>query len=197
MRIRSILLTVLYTLCLWFAQGCKSSPPPSVAPAPVLAPPPMVIVLPLDPSLNQFAEAWRAEVSRRFPDAIVLLMHGGNFVGDEWICTASVYGKYTNVPDVIRYEQKQHPGKAIVVLACNPGHIQLHGFPNVYIALDSVWCIPDRATGGASANLMRKLDQPDFDPDDDESPSAGAAQGSRWASDPGVVGNVYELQEAR
>ena len=149
-------------------------------------PPPLAVdVQVLDPSLEGYAAAWRTEVSRRFPDAVVLLMHGGNFVGDQWICTAKSFAMYTTVPEVIAYEQAKFPGRTIVVLACNPGHIHLHGFPNVYIAYDSVYCVPDRAVGDNPENALELLDS-GYDP-----------ALSRWSADPNVYGNIYEFQEAR
>ena len=155
------------------------------ASVPIAAPPPVVDVQVLDPSLEGYAAAWRTEVARRFPDAVVLLMHGGNFVGDQWICTAKSFAMYTTVPEVIAYEQAKFPGRTIVVLACNPGHIHLHGFPNVYIAYDSVYCVPDRAVGDNPENALELLDS-GYDP-----------ALSRWSADPNVYGNIYEFQEAR
>lgn len=148
-------------------------------------PPPAVDMEVLDPSLEAYASAWRTEVARRFPDAVVLLMHGGNFMGDQWICTAKSYEMYTTVPDAIAFEQAKFPGRTIVVLACNPGHIHLHGFPNVYIAYDSVFCVPDRAVGDNVENALKLLDS-GYDP-----------VLSRWSDMPGVYGNIFEFQEAK
>lgn len=107
---------------------------------------PGVIVEVLDPALEPFAEMWRLEASRRFTNACVLLAHGGDFVAGNWIIGAGYapHAHVTPVQDVVRYYQRVHPTRTIVLVSCNPGDIKL-GIPNVYYARSNVWLVPDRA----------------------------------------------------
>ena len=182
---------------------------------------PAVTVEVMDPSLQGYAEAWRAEVSRRFPDAVVILAHGGNFAGDQWICSALMFGRYSTVQDAVRFEQARYPGRTIVVLCCNPGHLKL-GIPGVFYSNDSVWCVPDRAAQSDGPEDSRLLQatrpttapatQPATQPAGPPAPPAPPAPPvivthetlkyvfiptpkTRWEESPAVVGNVFELVE--
>jgi hypothetical protein len=146
---------------------------------------PGVIVEVLDPSLQQFAVDWQVEVGRRFPKALVILCHGGNFIEGEWSVKAAVRWPYTSAQHLVRHYQQLYPDRVVVLLACNVGHLKLN-VPGAYYAHSSVWCEPDRATGGAPENDYRMLD------DDPESP-LGGHEASRWTVDPEVVGNVFEF----
>lgn len=172
---------------------------------------PSVTVEVMDPSLTLYADAWRAEVARRFPDAVVILAHGGNFAGDQWICSALMFGRYSTVQDAVHFEQARYPGRTIVVLCCNPGHLKL-GIPGVYYANDSVWCIPDReaTSNGPEDRIKLQNTQPSTRPT--TAPATQPATPApvvithevikyistprpktRWEEDPTIVGSVFEL----
>jgi hypothetical protein len=159
---------------------------PALVAAPVLASvyPPTVRVEVLDPTLQRFAEPWRAEVSRRFPDALVILVHGGDFVEGQWLCSSRSYNHYTLVTEVLRHYRELYPARTLVFLGCNTGSIRLHGLPNTFYALASVWCQPDRAVGDDLKDALLTFDS-GLDP-----------ALSRWAESPDYVGNVWELVEA-
>lgn len=140
---------------------------------------PSVIVETLDPSLEGFAPLWKVEVGRRFSNAIVLLVHGVDFVQGEWIVGASIAPHHVmRIQDVVKEYQHRYPNRTMIVLACNTGHLHL-GIPGVYYSHSSVWCIPDR---GLTPDMFKEagvtLD--------------GEAQ-SRWQAESDIVGNIFEF----
>jgi hypothetical protein len=166
-----------------------------------------VVMEVLDPSLEVFAPMWQKEIGRRFPNAVGVLCHGVEFVNGQWIVSAKAYGRDLTAQDIVRFEQAHYPGRTIVLLCCNPGHLKL-GIPGVYHADDSVWCVPDRSlTPEMFREANQKLAQctprcpcahrasattrPTAELDSDDV----IAQPSRWETDPGVAGNIYEFIE--
>ena len=123
------------------------------------APRPSVIVEPLDETIPAESLAdWRVEVQRRFPRAVVVIVHGGDFVRGQWVVRTS-FNHVEPAADVVRRFQTEYPDRVVVFVSCNPGHIRL-GVPGVYYALDSVWIIPDRnvdTSREASPNPMTGL----------------------------------------
>lgn len=91
---------------------------------------------------------WEKEVSRRFPDAVIYVTHGGDFMG-EWAAMDAEGGLERTV-DVVHRLQVQYPGRIIVLIECNPGHYHLK-IPGVYHALDSVWFVPDKEADNTQA----------------------------------------------
>lgn len=140
---------------------------------------PAVIMEVLDPSLNQYAPLWKAEIARRFPHAVGVLVHGGDFVEGQWIVGTHInYATHVSpVKEVVEHYQKLYPDRTIVLLACNTGHLKL-GIPNVYYFKSSVWCIPDRGLNPQDTENADKL-------------MDGTVQ-SRWEADSDVNGNIYE-----
>lgn len=139
---------------------------------------PDVIMVTLDPSLTRFEEAWRVEIGRKFHNAVAILVHGGDFLPGEWIVGSQPGSGHVELAtDVVKRVQAQYPGRTVILLACNPGHIKL-GIPGVYYATSSVWCIPDRNITDENA----------------ESRDAQEILGpSRWQMAPDVLGNIYEF----
>jgi hypothetical protein len=175
-----LVIFVIYVMSLAVMDMMRVCPPTVTQEAP------SVIVEVEDPSLEQFATRWRAEVARRFPNAVVALCHGGTFVEGQWITGVRNFNMPTMpIPTLIAHLQKEYPGRPVVLLCCNPSHITLHGYPDVWYAADSVWCVPDRSTMQADVNVLRSLDDLVGSPED------------RWAANPGVVGSIFEFVEAR
>jgi hypothetical protein len=117
----------------------------SRAPRAAVAGSPAVIVEVADPSLVPYALMWQREIARRFPNAVGILVHGGDVVEGQWIVGTS-YSPWRHsmlVSDLVRHYQRLHPDRTIVLLTCNPGHIRLR-IPGVYYATSDVWCVPDR-----------------------------------------------------
>lgn len=140
---------------------------------------PQVVMEVLDPSLEQFALPWRNEIARRFPHAVGLLVHGGDFVQGQWIVGAStVPGHVTTVADQVERVRKLYPDRTIVLLACNTGHLKL-GIPGVFYAQSSVWCVPDR---GIKPEML-----------DEAGGTLDGREHSRWDDNPDVVGNIFEF----
>lgn len=135
---------------------------------------PAVIVDVKDESLVEYAPAWQREIARRFPNAVAILCHGGTIIEGQWL--AKTDWKYCQlVSDVVKAEQVKYPGRTVVILCCDGDHIQLHGLPNVYQALNYVYCVPDRAVPAAEGNDSRlTLDGTRADADD-------------------AVGNIFEF----
>lgn len=155
-------------------------------------PAPSVVMRVLDPSLEQFAPMWQAEIARRFPNAVGILIHGGEFQPGIWI----VEGNYASgnhvrtAQEVVREVQALFPNKTVVLCACNPGHIHL-GIPGIYYAMDSVWTVPDRDTASVEPATVRE--QILFGQRAKAESRRPVLDLGRWASDPGVVGNVFEM----
>jgi hypothetical protein len=139
---------------------------------------PGVIMEVLDPSLESFAPAWKAEIARRFPHAVGVLVHGGDFIEGQWIVGANLSPHHlSTTKEVVEHYQKLYPDRTIVLLACNTGHLKL-GIPGVYYFKSSVWCIPDRGLGQEDKENAEKL-------------LDGTVQ-TRWQQDSDVNGNIYE-----
>lgn len=152
-------------------------------------PPPTVQMEVMDESLQGFANDWKAEVARRFPDAVVVLCHGGTFVEGQWLVKAQDYELPLMTTDQLAQHYKNlFPNRVLVLLCCNPGHLHLH-VHGVYHAMDSVWCVPDRAVSKHPGESRMKLFP--FPPLPVQ--HRDLEGGDRWASDPGVVGNIFEF----
>ena len=158
-------------------------------------PQPNVIVDVLDPSLEQYAPAWRTEVSRRFPtDTVAVLCHGGSVIKGSWIVYNHPGSNYAfeSIQDLIHEEQIRYPSRRIILLCCNPSHETLHGFPNVFYSAGSTWCIPDRAmTLENSGNATDKLDS-----EWDLIPAMPTRIPTRWEQDDSASGNIWEFINA-
>jgi hypothetical protein len=146
---------------------------------------PAVIMCVLDESLEQFAPAWQTEIARRFPNAVGILCHGGQYELGRWIVKTDSSHLMT-ARDLALVYQHLYPGRTIVLLACNPGHLAL-GIPGVYHFHSSVWCVPDRATGRDDEADRITLDAPATRP---MTPTL-----TRWQRDPDVEGNIFEADE--
>lgn len=187
-----ILYLVMCVSC--FIGGATLCPPPpriienaSVAFIPLPAPlAPQVDVFCMDATLERFSAAWRVEVGRRFPDAIVLLCHGGELSNGEWLVKAPAFDlPLMTAEHLVEHFQVKFPGRPVVLLACNPGHLHLH-VPGVWHARNSVWCVPDRAIGGSDAACHLEMDG---------KMTASFGSGTRWDAAPDVTGNVFEFVE--
>lgn len=136
---------------------------------------PRVDVLCMDESLQPYAEAWRVEVARRFPSALVVLCHGGSVVEGEWVALSTDHGlPATKMDDLAQHFKDLYPDRTVVLLCCDVWHyhLKVHG---VYHAMDSVYCIPDRAVGENPTQERLTLGS------------------TRWQEESGVVGNIFEF----
>lgn len=170
---RALALLLVVAMCLTGCASCGKAPTSLHH----------VDVMVCDASLEPFATAWRTEVGRRFPDAVVVLCHGGEFVDGQWLCKAPAFDlPCMSVHDLAAHFQHKFEGRPVVLLCCNPGHLQLH-MPGVYYFSDSVWCVPDRATGDNPTMDRASLDGIEYNPPKQE---------SRWVAEPGIGGNIFE-----
>lgn len=186
----------------------------------VTAASPPVIFKTYDPTLEKYNIGWSKEVQRRFPNSVVVAVHGGEKIEGEWFVNTQPYQKRAAV--LCREVQALYPDRTVVLIACNPGHLKL-GVPGVFYATDSVWCVPDRAL-----NKMHFLDEdnyasekfapwfpwqskpkpvtdpivPTIDPwpflfPDTSKPKTDVKTVerplTRWEREPGVVGNIFEF----
>jgi hypothetical protein len=157
---------------------------------------PSVVIEVLDPSLAWCAPKWQREIGRRFPNAVGVLVHGGDVVAGQWVVGAGFGGHATPVNEIIERYRQRHPTKTIVLLACNTGHVRLTGHPNTYYFRASVYCIPDRELAPAElpTNSMRTLSGlPRVGWFEFEAPEK---QKTRWELWPEVNGNVFEAVSA-
>lgn len=175
----------------------RNAPPPSplalrerAQPRAIERAQPGVIIETLDPSLEIYATMWQEEIGRRFDNAVGILVHGGNFVEGQWVVGANLvpYRRVSSAEDVVRHYQELYPGRTVVLLACNPGHLKLN-IPGVYYAKANVWCVPDRhlapsmfLSGVAFATL-----------DSGFAPLSIADPVTRWEFAPDHIGNIYEF----
>jgi len=152
---------------------------------------PRVIMVSLDPSLDRFNRMWADEIGRRFDNALGIIVHGGDFVEGEWIVGAHFRPDIhiTPMSEIIERYRKLYPNRAIILLACNTGHVTLTGYSNTFYFKNSVWCVPDRAiTPEMTADAYTKLDG---------AFAVGFAEQSRWSMEPDINGNIFEAVEAR
>jgi hypothetical protein len=181
---------VVLVLVVGVAVGVYLEPTPTPK---VLAQPPVIVEC-LDPTLEMFAPLWRAEIGRRFDNAAVILVHGGDFVAGEWIVAAGFGGHVTPVKEIVKRFQKLHPGRTICLISCNPGGVKL-GIPGVYYGRSNIWCVPDRALGsGDTFTESRTFSDGDVGMIPQivvqvtvEKPK------TRWQQQPDYLGNVFEL----
>ena len=188
-RIKSALYSILLCLIVLLGiGGCDQSSPTTSKPG--------VVMRVLDPTLEQFAPMWQQEISRRFPNAVGVLVHGGDFVEGSWVIGDWQYrsGQHVRpVSAVVQEAQAMYPNRTIVLLACNPGHLKLN-IPNVYYAPASVFCVPDRFTDSVQVTpemltrtllfgMRAKAEAAKHRP----------ALGGRWQQDEDIVGNIYEF----
>jgi hypothetical protein len=126
------------------------------------------------PQYDKFVDAWRVEVARRFPSALVLICHGSTgsdiVTGQSgWYLFPEANGRVpVRVDEMVRKMRAANPKRVIVLLSCNPGHFKLTRLPGVFYALDSIWLWPDKA--GENGESMKQ--------------------------EPGVVGNIFEFVSA-
>jgi hypothetical protein len=159
-------------------------------------PDPQVLMDVRDPSLEPFATLWQTEVSRRFHQpVVVLLCHGGNVIGDEWMIQdfpGIGYGHNCERAErALDEEHAAYPDRQVVCLACNPLHLALHDRPWLFYSTASVWCIPDR-------DVMSKSDDPDElrKTDGQVILKFPNLLSDRSDADPDGVGNIFEFIQA-
>jgi hypothetical protein len=156
---------------------------------------PDVIIDVRDASLDSYGPAWERELGRRFHNSVAILCHGGNVVQGEWLVQNDPDGGYAHtvctVQQMIVAEQREYPGRTVILLCCNPDHEVLHGYPNVYYAPSSVWCIPDREcppnTGEGRMTTQQVRGRGGY---------YDVESQSRWGEDPDDVGNAFEFISA-
>jgi hypothetical protein len=179
-----VAIVIVFAMVMGIAGLAWVLTPSPMVPAPIVqsnyVETPGVIMEVLDPSLDQFAVAWQREVARRFPSAVAILAHGGDLEQGRWIVKSNDKHLET-ADDVAARYQKLYPGRVIVLLCCNPGHIKLH-VAGVYHFSSSVWCVPDRDTGKNELSEQIDLD----------GKHATSEVESRWAGSPEDSGNIYE-----
>ena len=89
---------------------------------------------------------WQQEVGRRYDDAVILFVHGNTGPDGQWWAYPS---RDLSPPILMRHMvatvRLRHPGRHIVVVACNPGALRdLDHIRGVSYALENVWMIPER-----------------------------------------------------
>lgn len=152
-----------------------------------------------DPTLEPYGQPWQTEIARRFPSNTVgVLLHGGNFLDGQWIVLSHPESQHPIelIADFIHEEQVHYPGQRLVILACNPGHIALHGFNNVYFSPDLTWCLPDRAIEQDSGLDQFKMLGPSIPWVHVGLTTRPVVVHNRWQDDSGPVGNIFEFLSA-
>lgn len=146
----------------------------------------------LDPTLYEYSVMWQIEVARRFPDAVVIMVHGNDFVRGQWIVGSDASREHVETLDAViaRYQQ---PNRPFVVISCNPDHLVLHDRPGVFYFMNSVWLVPDRDTALVTPEtaLRRLLFGQRAAAAERKTLTAG-----RWLQAPEVNGNIFEAVEA-
>lgn len=185
---------MLALFVLAFICGCASKPQQRIASGEL--PQPGVVMEVLDPSLSQYSALWSREISRRFPHAVGILVHGGDFVPGQWIVGSDPTHEHVEpVQDVVRRIQARYPDRTVVLVSCNPGHLKL-GIPGVYYGTDSIWCVPDRElTADYFSTARDKIDWYGHALQEDPGvfPFGNAPQRTRWQDEPTILGNIFEF----
>jgi hypothetical protein len=181
---------------------------PEHRPATTVAGQPPVIMETLDPALLQFEAMWRDEIGRRFPNAVGVLVHGNDFVEGQWVVGshARLRRHVTPAREIVAKYRAKYPGRTLVLLACNTGHLNLDGVGRgVFYFKSSVWCVPDRAlTPDMAPYAFAKIVEPNAEHDGAGVTSfipsvivtVAERSRTRWESDPDTNGNIFEAVEA-
>jgi hypothetical protein len=190
---KRFLIGVLYSLVILIGLGgCASRP---AVPSRELPQPPVVMEV-LDPSLQQYAPMWQREIGRRFPYAVGILVHGGDFVPGQWIAGSDPTHEHVEpMQQVVHRIQARYPDRTVVLVSCNPGHLKL-GIPGVYYGTDSIWCVPDRElTAEYFSTAREKIEWYGHPLQEDpySLPFGNAPAHTRWQDDPTVLGNIFEF----
>lgn len=91
-----------------------------------------------DDSLGQ----WKTEVSRRFNDAVLVFVHGGDLNG-KWQAHVNDFDPKP-MDEVIADVRVKFGDRKIILVSCNPGHYRLpDSVGDVVYATDNVWMAPD------------------------------------------------------
>lgn len=113
------------------------------------------------------AERWEREVQKRYPDALVVMVHGRtDEQSGQWYAYPSV-GQAAPVRELVASLRVYYPDRRIVLVVCNPDGKRLTGVDDVSYARENVWVIPDDQTGFTVRDLI----------------------------DPEAVGSIWEFQE--
>lgn len=104
---------------------------------------PRIDTMVLTQDLSEEAVAqWKVEVSRRFNDAILVIVHGGDLRG-QWQAHVEDFDPMP-MTDLIKMVRERHGDRKIVLVSCNPGHYRLpDSVGDVVYATDDVWMMPD------------------------------------------------------
>lgn len=158
--------------------GCAASPVATIQPTsrPVA---PNVVEDEWEPEWpSSWEDAWGRDCEQRFgPGCVVVYCHGWYTVHGHWlVIPTNLNGQQEQRPwwaeDLIAFEQKNRPGRTIVLLCCNPDGCVLHGFPNVFYSTHDTFMDPDCNVDAVRVRV-------------------------RALMNPGVTGNAGQLIEAK
>jgi len=179
-----VFLGVAISVVVMLLSGCATAPIHTAGPA--------VITDIRDSSLEASVVPWQIEVARRFPHAVMFMCHGGSITRGQWLLLDNPDGHYGETAEpvdvVLRKLRAEYPARQIVLIACNPQHYAIHGYPGCWYFESSVWVVPDRAVPTFSTGDNYTLDGvTDEHPNDIR---------NRSEQQPDVVGNIYEAVSA-
>lgn len=185
---KRFLLLILYSLIVTLGLGGCGSGKQEVTSQPE------VIIETLYPGLEVFAPMWQKEINRRFHNAVGILVHGGDFEDNRWIVGSALQPQQhvSTAVDIVRHFQDKYPGRTIVLLACNTGHLKL-GIRGVFYAQSSVWCVPDRAIDLPEVTPFQANQTLIFGLKAKAKADRIALLSNRWDTAPEVVGNIFEF----
>jgi hypothetical protein len=84
---------------------------------------------------------WQAEARRHgIRNAVILVVHGDEFMGGWWAFPDAPM-KPLAVDQLLWTLRRQHPGKVLIAVVCNPGGIACT-VPGVFYARENVWVKP-------------------------------------------------------
>lgn len=89
--------------------------------------------------------AWRREVDRRFPGAVILSAHGNNYQGT-WMIFPDPPLYPITVEQACLLLKSAYGDRFIVLIVCNPSHADLN-VGGVFYAKDTVWASPHSRSG--------------------------------------------------
>ena len=104
--------------------------------------------------LMRAAQRWEREVAERYPNAVVVAVHGRtDEQSGQWYAYPSV-GEAVPVKDMVKSLRSNYPDRRIVLICCNPDGKVLTGVSNVAYADEMVWVVPDDQIGFTFRDLL-------------------------------------------
>jgi len=117
-----------------------------------------VSIMPACADLLEASGQWVVEIQTRYPQALVVFVHGNVDPGSgEWFAYPDI-GAPISMYDLVDNLRVKIGPRRIILLACNPGRLPFDA-PGVSYALNDVWITPD--SFASVVGQLRDVYEPD------------------------------------